>query len=105
MVDSVEMALVTTVYEETFLNGNRVGKNETYRAQAERLSSTFRPGKVGASASLLRTACGAVDEDLASACLRLAHSRQVVEAKDAFRQAVSQKGGTGQYYGKSSVAM
>ena len=66
VVDPVEMAFVTTVYEETFLNGNRVGKDETYRAQAERLSSTFSPGEVGASASLLGKACDGVDEDLPS---------------------------------------
>ena len=93
------------VYEETFLNGNKVGKDETYSAQAERLGSTFSRGEVGVSAGLLKAACGAVDEDLASARCRLLHSRKVVEAKNASRQAGSQKGGTGQYYGKFSVAM
>ena len=101
VVDSVEMALVTTVYKETFLNGNKVGKNETYSAQAECLGSTCSLGEVGASEGLLNAACGAVDEDLASARCRLLPSRQVVEGKHVFGQA----GGAGQYYGKSGVAM
>lgn len=42
MVDSVEMVLVTTLYEEMIFSGNKVGKNETHSARAERVGSTFR---------------------------------------------------------------